>query len=505
MSPLRPNRHLAGGLALALGALALAAPGLAAAEALRDRFSAGGYFRIMTRPDFQGGDSKLGYWNLYGRLLNEGPWGALELKLDLLQNAPGRNDPWAAVLAKIEGGSFMNTDAGKGNLGKYANTQLYVRAGNILLDRVTWQIGTLWQYPGDLGLYDFRPAALFWDTVGLSASWDSDNLQILVGVGDSGFGVRGTDYSTIPTAGAWARFHIPHFELGLGGEYRYEPKVEGNRNAPYATPGLTYEDYVRKEVVKNWLEEHPGEELLFPDPVATSSASYKLVGYLGFGGFGPLRWNNLYANFERLHPLNFYTESYGGRDYTIFINELTDERYGYMLGNEMQLTLVPERLDAVWGVVYGGNFNTKNEVAPGDDNRWYVSTVLRLQLYLTRTLHVLAESSVAREKSTNGNQFRQHYDSIFTNSGGVPDARGLEYGDTDTRHTWQLKGGFVINPSGMGIFNRPSLRILYGLQYSSQQAAYGNAFVTSLDQYNVFTGRESHWHHVAAIEAETWF
>ena len=36
-----------------------------------DRFSAGGYFRIAARPDFQGGKSQLGLWNISGRLLNE--------------------------------------------------------------------------------------------------------------------------------------------------------------------------------------------------------------------------------------------------------------------------------------------------------------------------------------------------------------------------------------------------------------------------------------------------
>ncbi|MBI5543537.1 MAG: carbohydrate porin [Deltaproteobacteria bacterium] len=346
---------------------------------------------------------------------------------------------------------------------------------------------------------------LFWDAVGMSATYDSEFVQLRLGVGDSGFGMRGLTYSTIPTAGGWLKFHVPHFEVGVGGEYRYEPEVKGNKNAPYSTPGIAYEDYLRREVVKRWLEEHPGQSMEFPNPESTSSQSYKAVGYLGFGGFGPLRWNKLYANWERLHPLTSYSETYSGQAYEIFIHDLTDERYSYVIGNEMELSLVPERLDAVWAVMYGGNYNNKNEVAPGDDNRWYLSTVLRLQLYLTRTLHLLAESSVAQEKSTQGNLYREHFDSIFQNTDGAPDARGLETGDSDTRNTWQLKGGFVINPNGMGVFNRPSLRILYGLQYSSQQAAYGNSFVQSLDQYNVFTGSESHWHHVLAIEAEAWF
>jgi len=50
----------------------------------RDRASAAGYLRVMARPDFQGGGSRLGLWNINGRLLNEGPYGALELKLDVL-------------------------------------------------------------------------------------------------------------------------------------------------------------------------------------------------------------------------------------------------------------------------------------------------------------------------------------------------------------------------------------------------------------------------------------
>jgi len=61
MTP-RTIRTIAGML-LALG---LSLPSNARAEASGDRFSAGGYFRIMTRPDFQGGASTLGFWNLYG-------------------------------------------------------------------------------------------------------------------------------------------------------------------------------------------------------------------------------------------------------------------------------------------------------------------------------------------------------------------------------------------------------------------------------------------------------
>jgi hypothetical protein len=488
---------------LVLAALLL--PSLANAEAVRDRFSAGGYFRIMTRPDMQGGDGKLGYWNLYGRLLNEGPWGTLALKLDLLQNA-SRGDPWASVVTQIEGGSFHNTDSNLGKLGAFGVTRLYIEAGNLLAENLSFQLGTLEQRFGDLGLYDMWPAEIFWDTVGVAARYDVERFQVLVGVGDAGFQTRGSNYSTILSAGGMARLRFAgHLEIGVGGQYRHEPEVQGNRNAPYTTPGVAYQDYLRREVVKSWLQENPGQELLFPNPEASSSDSYKLIGYLGFGGFGPLRWNNLFANFLRLHPKNFYTESYGGRDYTVFVKGLTDERYQVNLGNEMQVGLIRDRLDATWSMIAGYHWDDDNALSASDDNRFFFSTVLRLQAYLTQTVHLLAESSLAQEQSLQGNLYREHFDSVFHNSEGIPDSRGFEYGDTDTRNTWQFKGGLVLNPRGPGIFTRPSLRLLYGLQYSNQNQAYGNAFSDSLDQYNIFSGTESHWHSVVAIEAEAWF
>ena len=41
----------------------------------------GGYMRVMTRPDVQGGNGTLGYWNLYGRLLNERGYTMLDTRV----------------------------------------------------------------------------------------------------------------------------------------------------------------------------------------------------------------------------------------------------------------------------------------------------------------------------------------------------------------------------------------------------------------------------------------
>ena len=44
----------------------------------------GGYFRVQARPDFQGGSTGLGYWNLYGRLLNEGSYATIDFRKELM-------------------------------------------------------------------------------------------------------------------------------------------------------------------------------------------------------------------------------------------------------------------------------------------------------------------------------------------------------------------------------------------------------------------------------------
>ncbi|MEN9796765.1 MAG: hypothetical protein RL653_461 [Pseudomonadota bacterium] len=494
--------------ALSAALLLCLLPAAARADAPRDRFTLGGYFRVMARPDLQGGDGRLGLWNLSGRLLNEGPYAALEAKLDILQDAPGRSEPWAAVHAKVEGGSVQGTDVFNGSLTQYRVSQLYVRAGNVLLDGVVWQLGTLHTYFGDLGLYDLRPSDLLFETVGLSARLNRPRFEAVLALGDSGFFLRGASgYQAVPTVAGNFRFRaIPgRLELGVGGQYMVEPHVAGSRRAAYQTPGISYEDYARREVALRFLEANPTLDLLFPAPAAARADSFKLVGYVGFGGFGPVRWNNLFVNFLKRHPDAPVTEVAGGRTFTVHVTGFTDERYQVNAGNELQLRVIPDVLDVNWGVLFGHHVDLDDRVRATENNRTFVSTVVRAQGYVTPTVHLLLEGSAAREESHNGNLYRLHVDSVFQSARGVSDLRGLEYGDARVRETYQLKGGVVFNPAGRGIYNRPSLRLLYGAQYSNVHAAFGSGFVESLDDANLFRGPERHWHHVVSIEAEGWF
>jgi hypothetical protein len=172
----------------------------------------------------------------------------------------------------------------------------------------------------------------------------------------------------------------------------------------------------------------------------------------------------------------------------------------------MRLLLVPRRLEVAWALQAGKYVDKQNTVGASNDNRTFYSTVVRAQTYVTPTLHFLVETSVAQEISDNGSMFRNHWDSVFQSRNGLQDSNGLEFGDSNTRNTWQLKIGPVLNPTGIGIYARPSLRLLYGVQYSSQNNAWGNSFVDSQDQLNVFPSTsDRHWHHVIALEAEAWF
>jgi len=493
---------------IALATCALVAtlvPGTGRAEPERPRATAGGYLRVMARPDFQGGDGRLGYWNLHGRLLNERPYAALEGRLDILQEVAGRKTPWTSLHARVEGGSVGNASPDNGSLGAFRLSQLFVRAGNIGLEGVVWQLGTLDYFMGDLGLYDLRPAQIFLETVGFSARYRDDSVDITIGVGDSGYFIRRDQYSPILTAGLAARFSpLRGFEFGLGGQLLYEAKVPGNRFAPHTTPGLDYENWLRGEVVQRYAEANPGRLDDFPNPAPNDAVGFSAFAYVGFGG-GPLRWNNLYARVEKRLPDQFSTETFADRVFRLHLSALTDDRFEAMIGNEAQLILIDGVLDLSWGLLYGHSWNDDNTVAPGDDNRTFMSTVARFQAYMTPEIHLLLETSVAREVSHQGNLYHGYGDSVFKSTDDLTDPRGLEFGDRRVRDTWQLKLGPVISPLGMGVYTRPSFRFLYGLQWSNQINAFGNSFVESLDQFNAYGAPSQRWHHILALEVEAWF
>ncbi len=271
---------------LASCAALLLAGQAARADDTPSRFSAGGYFRIMARPDFQGGNGGLGLWNLYGRLLNEDPYAMLQAQLQLIQADPNGSDPYANLNVRVEGGFLEFAQGGSDNLANFRISQFYVTVGNVALAHVTWQVGSLYYYPGDLGLYDFRPAQILENAVGLSATWHSDKLDVLFGLGDSGYGIHGSAYDTVYTVGGFARWKpVSGLELGIGGHFLYEPGALGNPNSPYATPGVQYVDYFRQDVVQQYAlanAQNPGALEQFPKPSPRTSVSYRAVAYLGF-------------------------------------------------------------------------------------------------------------------------------------------------------------------------------------------------------------------------------
>jgi hypothetical protein len=516
------RRLLACACATLLATTSLAAN--AFADDLGDRLSLGGYLRIQGLTDFQGGNGRLGLPSngcgtggpcLYGRLLNEGPDAIFMLRLQLLPIDKSGHEPWAVMYARIEGESFLGTDAGNGGLSNYAITSFGIEAGNVLLDHVTWRVGTLWYEPNTMGLYDYFVDDLFYGVIGLSGFYHSKSLDLMIGAGDQGWQLHGSNYDTVITSGGWVRGRLgEHLELGGGGQFGYEAASQGNENGPYQTPGVSYIDFYRQDIVQQYFAQLGAAgnvDTLLPNPDPRSSVNWKLVGYLGIEKLGPLKSNNLYFHYLRNPPQQFVTEQFtppGGtapQSYTIYVHDLTDQQYELIIGDEAQVSLVPKRLDLAVGAIYGQERNNANTQVAGLDNENFESLVARFQLYMTNKVHFLFETSVAHEQSLNGNLFRDHEDSIFANDNGIPDTLGLQYGDSNVRNTWQGKTGIVLNPNGMGIFTRPSLRLLYGLQYSTAQDAFQSGFVTSASQFNQFVGPEQHWHSVVGVEAEAWF
>lgn len=490
------------------------------AQAEEDRFSAGGYFRIAARPDFQGGKSKLGLWNISGRLLNESQWAALEMRLQLIKQTPGTNEVWTSLHAKIEGGSAHAADLLNGNLGNFALTQLYVKAGNVLIEDVIWQLGTLDFYFGDLGLYDMKFAEIFYHTVGLSATWSNDKVDLLVGIGDSGYLINPEGYSPALTFGTALRVKpVDGVEFGVGAEFMYSPAVEDSEYSPHQTRfdssyNISYASFARQTVVQDFIAAYGSTTIdaAYPTPSAEDAFSFNVIGYLGFGKLGALKWNNLFLQFKRLQPEQFYYDydPVSGIEKRVFIKDWTDERYQFNIGDEMHLAIVPDRFDLTWAAIFGYHFDKDDDIRATENNRMIWSLVARGQVYITPVTHILVETSFAQEHSLNGNLWRKGARSPGTLNIGTS-TEGFQYGDLDTRNTWQGKLGLVLNPGGTGIFARPSLRLLYGVQYSNVHNAFENTNVVDVDNSNEFYHSDftkmtdRHWHHVISIEAEAWF
>jgi hypothetical protein len=468
----------------------------------------GGYVRVMARPSLQGGDGRLGHWNLYGRLMNEGPYAMLDLDMDVLEPAPGSGSPWSRVHARLEGGSIGSADPLDGSLQAFRLSQLHVQAGEVLLPDVNWQVGTIEHTLGDLGLYDVRLAQVFHETVGLSGRFERGPVDLVLGVGDSGAGLLGERYSPIMTGGGSLRLALgSRVQLGLGGEKMVQPAVQGNTHSVYASPSVDYEDWVRGEVVESFRAEHPIAADRFPDPELMGADAHAAFVYLGAGaGSGHFfEWMSTYLRYEKHLPEGPTEETYSGETQQIYTARLTDERRSLTAGTELKLNLIEGRLESVTGGLAGLRTDADNQIQPSDHDQRFYSVVSRLQAAATQTAGVLLESSWAVESSTNGARYRTHSDSIFSSTDGLADARGLERGDADVRKTWQGKGGVVLTPLGPGVWSRPTLRMLYGAQWSSENNAFANHSVESVDQYNEFGNVDQHWHHLVSLEAEAWF
>ena len=254
---------------------------------------------------------------------------------------------------RFEGGSINGADANNGLLSAFFMSRAFIDTGGLLTEKGVWRLGSLIWDNGDLGLYDMRLANLFNQTVGASWRYEGDRFLVLAGVGDSGYGLKGSAYAPVVTGGAMLGYtDHRHFRVSVGGEYRYENASPNNPNAPFNSEVITMEPYLRGEVMEDYFFENPTQEGQELSISATDAESYALVLQAGFGGFGRLRWNNLFAHFEKAHPSHMTTETFNGETYRLYTTGLTDQRHQLMVGNEMILSLWPGRLDLIWASLF---------------------------------------------------------------------------------------------------------------------------------------------------------
>ncbi|RME75905.1 MAG: hypothetical protein D6785_14290, partial [Planctomycetota bacterium] len=379
---------------------------------------------------------------------------------------------------------------------------------------------TLWYNMGYIGIYDLYAAQTFWETVGLRIGKRFPKMEWFVGVGDSGYEVLkerrksfpDAGYNSIPTIGGLFKINLHGLWLGSSLMLRYEFGKKGNRNSLHKTPGIDYKEVLRGDILENYLNNNPSDPQgdFFPTPTPHNDFSWRWTYWMGFGGFflGPikLRWNDLSLAFENKPADLARRFTYNGVTKDVYLGDLTDDRYEITLANESYLEILPGKLDLVLGAWVGYAWDQDNRFRPDDSNRFIFSVVGRPQYYINDYFHVLLETSFAVEKSTIGNRYREHFDSIQANTGGIPDPKGLEWGDRDIKYTFQFKGGLVFNLGGKGIYSRPSIRLLFGVQYSNVHGAFSNSYNESLNRRNFWnTNKDVHWHYLISIEVEHWF
>lgn len=391
----------------------------------------GGYFRLAARPDLVGGDGRLGTSALYGRLLNEGPWGLLDLRQSLVDGDEGA--PWGSLSLRVEGGTVGAGDPTNGSLLGFRITQLYFSAGNLGPKNVTFRAGTLETTFGDLWLFDARPTQMLVDVLGASGTWAHNGTEVMVGLGDAGWSIHGPRYHAVGSAGGSVRHRGHHTEVGVGGQAWFEP---------------------------------PGR---YPDGQASASArAWKVAGTVGVGELGMLRWNRFQVVLLRRLPDAPMVQEVGGKEVRVDVAGQTDQRHELMIGNEVELDVVPDHLEVAAAAMFQHHFDPDDARAGSHTNRSSIAGVLRAQVALTPHFSLLGETSLAREV-----------------------ARGAP-----TKDTWQGKGGLVVSPAGPGLGARPALRALYGVQHCNLPNAW-----PSMGE----PASKSRWHHLVSLEAEAWF
>ena len=227
--------------------------------------------------------------------------------------------------------------------------------------------------------------------------------------------------------------------------------------------------------------------------------SYALIGELGFKLGSAIKWWQTFARIERLHPESRQQETHEGRTYTLYLHDLTDERDRTTLGPELQLAVVPKRLDLWLGAIGMWTSDADNTVAPSD----YDMTGQPPSSSGHNTTSTASGTCSPRARFRQRTQcprerYRATPRSIEANTGGQSDLRGLSMGTSPRARPSKSKPGYCSHPKAQACSPAPSSGF-FTAQISNQNNALGNQFEQRESNENTFAPVERHLHHLVAL------
>ncbi len=316
------------------------------------------------------------------------------------------------------------------------------------------RVGTLDGTEGALPLFDTHVARILNPAVGVAVHHDAGIVDVTVGVGDAGLFLRRAGYSFVADVGGTVRIRPSEgLSIAFGADALIEPQA---RESSWAEERVEYyEDYSDERVVAAMMASQ-GAGLL-DDPELLSETSRMRTALRGIAA---LRYETADETMRvdvqisaRQRPTgDAYAETIEDRTVTLYLPELSDDRFEIGVGSEMSVQTTDWLRVRLGALVF--RRSDADDPTPSDGNSLSYGAVAR------------AEATIAEES----------VEWLFEASGFGEDLReptpGFDEGQSADRRVVQLKSGPSVHLP-LGELGALDARIGAGIEL--EQNAAGNA------------------------------